>query len=174
MKPGLSEVHQAFGQIQHETFSVVIDLHDHGPDERDENLLAAWGPEGQLGSRRGLLEKTDDSEDPARGVLAPPVLQLVSPVKIGCDLRQPLALDAQGPARQRPSRFRVIDPLEGEKEPLPVPPDRGQCQLPDSIRVPPGQAGARLKEAGGVLQGLDGNLAVQAVAAADDADGDKV
>ncbi len=55
-----------------------------------------------------------------------------------------------------------------------MPPDRGQCQLPDSLRVPPGQAGARLKEAGGVLQGLDGNLAVQAVPAADDADGDKV
>ena len=52
-------------------------------------------------------------------------------------------------------------------------PSRGQRQFPEAISVLPREAGSRLEEAGKHFQRLDGNFAVQAVAAADDADSEK-
>jgi hypothetical protein len=88
-------------------------------------------------------------------------------------LRQPFARDAQDASRQLASRLRILDSFEGEEQSLPVLPPRRQFQFPDAILRLPGEARARLEEAGEISERLDGDIAFQAVTTSDDGDGDE-
>src|SRR5262249_31532620 len=165
-----SELHQSCWRVDDAPAGPAVDLHDDGPDERDEDFPAFGRLERQPRAGRGFLELLDGAELRAASVLAGPTLQLVRPPEIRPRLRQALGLHAERAAGQVAGRLDVPDSFE-RHQPAPGGGPAGRdLQVPAPISKDPDEPLARFEGVSGVGDPFYGDLSVQSVGTVNVAD----